>query len=68
MPEFLQLEDSGGPWLEAWWSNEFATGVVKSFGSELAVNRRRVLCTRRFFTEVLANTVSMKLGGLLLRV
>ena len=68
MPEVLQAEVSGGPWLEAWWSNEFTAGAVKSFGSELAVNSRRVLCTRRFFTEVLANAVSMKLGGLLLRV
>jgi len=68
VPEVLQVEASGGPWLEAWWSNEFSSGEEKSFGSELAVDRRRVLCTRRFFTEVFSNTVSMKLGGLLLRV
>lgn len=58
----------GIPWLEAWWKNEFSSGEEKSFFSESTVNRRRVLCTRRFFTEVLADTVSMKLGGLLLRV
>ena len=66
MPENLQLEVSGGPWLEAWWSNEFSSGEGKSFGSELAVDRRRVRSTRRFFTEVFSNTVGMKLGGLLL--
>lgn len=43
-------------------------GNDKSFFSVLTVNGRGVLCTLRFFTEVLATTVSMKLGGLLLRV
>ena len=67
MPEVLQVEASGGPWLEAWWSNEFSSGEEKSFGSELAVNRRRVQSTRRFFIGGVADAVSMKLGGLLLR-
>lgn len=58
----------GIPWLEAWWKNEFSFGEEKSFFSESMVNSRRVHSTRRFFTEVLANMVSMKLGGLLLRV